>query len=343
MGDPPDELTCQAEHSVYDENDYGLGRVDLRFDGGNDFTLFGENKLHSGFGIKQLQRYQAALRVLPDERSRSGLIAITSDVPSHGELEAGADGWLGAVRWARLYDEGLRDLDIQDDAVRAQWKLLVDVLHDQGDLGLTAVDSDLIRAWSRYEDGQAHLAALLTGIRQRTLDLLRDGLKPKQYSGTGAKDTLADLHFFGKREAVAVKREKSAVWTGFRVPANVDRPTIHLSFWSDGALAFSVEVAPWKAAERLEAGDRQLRTAAAKLAKAGFQGGHWKNEQVWWREYRAKDFLDHDDVSARLLELIEPDLAAIVNSNILAHDFKAAVAGGRGGPPKLKTPKTKKS
>src|SRR4051794_36705084 len=72
MGDPPAELACQAELSVYDEDDYGLGRVDLRFDG-DDFVLFVENKLHSGFGAEQLARYQAALRVLPDERSRAGL------------------------------------------------------------------------------------------------------------------------------------------------------------------------------------------------------------------------------------------------------------------------------
>ena len=50
MGDPPAGLSCQAEHSVYDEYDYGLGRVDLRFDGGDEFTLFVENKLDSGFG-----------------------------------------------------------------------------------------------------------------------------------------------------------------------------------------------------------------------------------------------------------------------------------------------------
>ena len=339
MGDPPAEITCQAEHSVYDEYDYGLGRVDLRFDGDTDFTLFIENKLHSGFGFEQLQRYQAALRVLPDERARSGLIAITSDVPSYGELDAGAEGWLGAVRWARLYDEGLRDLVITDSDVRTQWRLLIDVLHDQGDLGLTAADSELIQAWARYEDGQAHLSALLNGIRQRTLDILRVGLKSKRYSGNSSREALAGLHYFGKREAVPVKREKSTVWTGFRVPANIDRPAVRLSFWSDGAVAFSVEVAPWKAAERLEVGDRQLRIAAGKLAKSGFQSEYWKGEHVWWNEHRAQAFIEFEDVSARLLQLIETDVTAIVESGVLAHDYAAAATGGRGGPPKLKSTK----
>jgi hypothetical protein len=107
MGIPPPQLDCRAEESVYDEHDLGLGRVDLRFDGGEDFTLLVENKLFSGFGHEQLNRYQAALEFLPEERRRSGLVAITRDVPTHGELDAGAERWLGAVRWARLYDEGL--------------------------------------------------------------------------------------------------------------------------------------------------------------------------------------------------------------------------------------------
>lgn len=337
MGEPPAELTCQAEHSVYDEYDFGLGRVDLRFDG-DDFTLFVENKLHSGFGPQQLERYQAALGALPDDRSRVGLIAITADVPSDGELEAGADGWLGAVRWARLYDEGLRDLRISDDDVRTQWRLFVDVLHDQGDLGLTTVDTELIHAWSRYEEGQAHLAALLNGIRQRALDFLHEGLAVKRYSGARGPGTIADFHFFGAREKQPIKTQKSAVWTGFRVPATVNRPTVRLSFWSDGEVAFSVEVGPWKAAERLEAGERQLRTAAGLLAKAGFQGALWYGEYLWWREYRASDFIRHQDVSERLLSLVAADFAAIAESSILSHDFKAASAGGRGGPPKVKAP-----
>ena len=336
MGEPPPELTCQAEHSVYDEYDRGLGRVDLRFDGGSDFTLFVENKLHSGFGPDQLNRYQAALGNLPEERGRAGLVAVTCDVPSHGELDAGAERWLGAVRWARLYDEGLADLPIADPDVRLQWRLLLDILHDQGDLGLTAVDSDLIRAWSRYAEGQMHLTAILTDVRQRVLDILRDRLKAKHRSPLG-REAIAGLHFFGQTENVPVKTEKVAVWTAFRVPANVNLTTVKLSFWTAeaGEPLFSVEVVPWNADQRLEDGDRQLLAAARKLAQAGFQGGHQKGDQLWWTEHKPDEYLSAPDVPARLIELIDKDVSAIVNSGVLAHDLKAAAKGGRGGPPRV--------
>lgn len=192
MGTPPDELGCRAEESVYDEYDFGLGRVDLRFDGGDDFTLFVENKLHSGFGRDQLNRYQAALKTLPEERVRSGLLAITRDVPSQGELDAGAVGWLGAIRWARLYDEGLAYLPIKDPDVRVQWKLLFDVMHTQGDLGLTSVDAELVRAWARYSDGREHLRDLLDNLREGALDIVRDELKRKYRRAGAAKRSPAN-------------------------------------------------------------------------------------------------------------------------------------------------------
>jgi hypothetical protein len=336
MGSPPKELTCRAEHSVYDEYDLGLGRVDLRFDGGDDFTLFVENKLYAGFGAAQLARYQAALKVLPDERKRAGLLAITRDVPSHGELDAGSAGWLGAIRWARLYDEGLRDLPIYDDDVALQWRLLVDILHDQGDLGLTAVNSDLILAWSRYEEGQHHLADILLDVRQKTLDLLRDALATK-HRRMRDRDDIAGLHFFGAVEAVPVKLQKGVVWTGFRVPAGINRPAVSLHIFAadSGRPTFSVEVRPWQAARRLDDGEAQLLGAARKLSKQGFQSALYNHEQVWWTEYGPEAYLDADDVPAKLIEFIEKDVEAIVGSGILKHDLEAAEKGGRGGPPRV--------
>jgi len=345
MGTAPSELTCQAEHSVYDEYDAGLGRVDLRFDGGDDFTLFVENKLHSGFGHEQLLRYQRALKNLPDERSRSGLVAITRDIPSHGELEAGAERWLGAVRWARLYDEGLDKLPIADPDVASQWRSLLVVMHDQGDLGLTKVDSDLIVAWSRYEEGQFHLMDILNDVRQKALDILRRQMKAKHRGAGLALDDIAGLHFFGRTETVPVHREKGAVWTGFRVPASINLDTVRLTFWTkdSGEPVFSVEVVPWHAAQRLEDKNRQLFGTVSKLAKASFQGAPYKGKHVWWTEHKPEEYLDANDVPARLIELIDKDITAIVSSGVLAHDLAAAAAAGRGGPPKVGAKKRRKS
>jgi hypothetical protein len=48
------------------------------------------------------------------------------------------------------------------------------------------------------------------------------------------------------------------------------------------------------------------------------------------------EYLFDDDVPARLLTLIEKDIAAIVESGILSYDLKAAAQGGRGGPPRVR-------
>jgi hypothetical protein len=275
LGEPPADMRCTAEHSVYDAASGPLGRVDLRFDGGDDFTLLVENKLHSPFGDGQLERYHQALACLPPEQTRRGLVAITSHVPAYGELAAGTDGWLGAVRWARLLDEGLSDLPVSDPDVKRQWRLLLDVLDDQGDLGMTAVDVDLIRAWARYEEGRQHLAALLEALRPGAVEVLRAGLRRRRYAKADAVDLLAGPHFFGQREAVTVKREtQRGVWTGLRVPAGINRPAIRLAFYGDGGTpSFAVEVAPWKAGARLAAGEARLKAAGRKLAAAGFEDG----------------------------------------------------------------------
>src|SRR3954453_12147057 len=120
-GGIPGELGCRAEQHLRDTGDISLGRVDLRFDGG-DFTLFVENKLYSGYGNDQVKRYLATLERLPEER-RSGLVAVTRNVPTYGEpkLETQA-GWLGSVRWAHMRG-ALCELPIRDDELRAQWRL----------------------------------------------------------------------------------------------------------------------------------------------------------------------------------------------------------------------------
>ena len=336
LGRVPTKLTCRAEESVYDEFDFGLGRVDLRFDGGTDFTLLVENKLHSGFGKQQLQRYRDALAALPEDRKRSGLIAITRDVPSYGELDAGEPGWLGSIRWARLYDEGLASLPIVDADVAKQWKLFIDILHDQGDLGLTTVQQDLILAWSRYAEGQRHLADILHDVRQRGLDILRDELT-RRHRGHGPRESLSNFHYFGQREAVVVSKDKHSVWTGYRVPARVNRASVRLTFFAqENKPVFMVDVAPWKGSERLEADERQLVTAARKLAKAGFESTEYKREQVWWAEHPAKDFLKARDVPERLVELMKRDISTIVQSGILKYDLHVGGRGRRGGPPRVR-------
>lgn len=56
------------------------------------------------------------------------------------------------------------------------------------------------------------------------------------------------------------------VETGFRVPANVNRPAVKLTFWPEEARPqFLVEVHPWRAAERLEAKEPRLLGRVSQL------------------------------------------------------------------------------
>ena len=55
----------------------------------------------------------------------------------------------GSVRWARLLP-GLRELPVADEQLGEQWRLLLDILDRQGDLGMTRANSELIWAWARY-------------------------------------------------------------------------------------------------------------------------------------------------------------------------------------------------
>lgn len=119
-----------------------------------------------------------------------------------------------------------------------------------------------------------------------------------------------------------------------RVPARINHPTVRMNIWvaDVGRPVFSVEARPWRAVERLDA-ERQIRGAARKLAAARFQAGHAGGEYVWWSEHEANDYLRAEDVPARLLELVEEDITAVVGSGILAGEFAAVLArGGKAAP-----------
>jgi hypothetical protein len=315
LGQVPDELSCVAEHTVHDSKDRSLGRVDLRFDG-EGFVLLVENKLHSEFGDRQLLRYQEALELLP--AGRSGLLAITRNVPSYAELAVRGRGWLGAVRWSALVAD-LRALPIADPAIAAQWPLLIDTLDAQGDLGVTTVDRTLIESWARYLDGREALSDLLDATRERALDLIQAELF-RAYPDRGPEQSLAALLTHGKRGIVAVKREQTRVWTGFTVPAREQvEPALIIQFWMDrlqGAL-FGLRVEPYDGYARERKGEAELKASSTKLLKAGFNG----EGGVSWSEHTTTEFLRDDDVPARLLALLQKDLRAVADSDILRADI----------------------
>lgn len=317
MGRPPAELECKVEHSLRDDVDARLGRVDLRFDGGDDFTLFVENKLHSGFGDLQLERYKAALDLLPVDRRRRGLVAVTRDVPSFGELDPGTDGWLGGVRWAHLLRAGLRDLPVADAEVRGQWPVLLDILDAQGDLGVTRVDATLVNSWASYLDGRKILVDLLDDIRQPVLEIIRRELSAKYpRAGTPGKLCAPLAHGKGK---VVVKTAQSEVRTGYRIPARCKEAVLSAVFYArEGAPHFAIEAWPIDGYARLDRGESSLVKASRQLLRAGFDA----ENGCWWRQHAGTEFLRRKDVSLRLLEFAEADIREIVQSGLLSKDIK---------------------
>jgi hypothetical protein len=146
------------------------------------------------------------------------------------------------------------------------------------------------------------------------------------------------VYSWGSRESVPVHRTSTTVETGFRVPANVNRPAVRLTFCpEEGHPQFIVEVYPWRAAERLAGKDTRLLNAARALSKSGFKDGSSYGEAMWSRAHEPDEYLEASDVPARLIEVVQDDVAAIVGSGILAYDLEAAAMGGRGEPPKVKT------
>jgi len=114
----PHSVICTSERTLHDRDGKSLGRVDLLFEGRDDnvFVVVVENKLYAGFSSGQLARYQAALRIVRGHGGRGGLLALTRDVPTRGELRSGDDEWIGSIRWSRLLPR-LRKMQVADTGV----------------------------------------------------------------------------------------------------------------------------------------------------------------------------------------------------------------------------------
>ncbi len=270
-------------------------------------------------GVKRLR----AIRRLPPDR-RAVLLAVTRAVPAYGESGlAGEKSWLGSVRWAHLRD-GLLSLSPSDPELALDWTRLVTILDEQGDLGMTQVDVELIQAWGRYLEDRDHLTAILDQIWSRATEILRAELY-KRYKSRATDSELVAVDAKGKR----VKREQRRVYFSLCVPAIVLESAIDVQFDNTfGVPHFTCQVRPWEAKTRLEERDPELMRADDELRAHGFQG----NGECWAQVHAPGDYLDADDVPAQLLEMISTDFAQIVASGILDLDVAEGLSKRRGGP-----------
>ncbi len=159
--------------------------MDLRFDEpSGHFSLLAELKLFSGYGESQLERYLEGLDSLAVERS--GLLAVTRDLPQEGENEVSDDArWLGSVRWGRVFDD-LRALELGDPVLGSAWTGLLDILRADGDFGTVMLDADAARAWSRAVEGRDALIAVMNEISGAALEVVRDELAAPEAQPTGS-------------------------------------------------------------------------------------------------------------------------------------------------------------
>lgn len=318
----PEQITCASERSLYDERGSRLGRVDLIFESEEDetFVLVVENKLYSGFGHEQLARYQAGLRFVRGSGARrGGLVALTRDVPTSGELARDEEEWLGSVRWARLLPR-LRRLRAEDDGVNRQWQLLLDVLDEQGDLGMTKIDADAVRAWSKYDAGRLQLRWLLEQIFAETLEHTRCELGTA-HRRRASSESLAALWYAGRARKTLIQQSQAEVQFAISVPASYTEQTLRIGLWFEdpGVIRCGVTVAPRDADRALGQADRSFLRQLQALTSSGFEQAG-KNA-LWFSSHDANEVLDADDAPAALLKLVKQDLTAIARSKILGFDI----------------------
>ncbi len=316
----PTTLRCTRESSLYDlDQDRGLGRVDLRFEEEN-FTLFVENKLGAGYGHDQVKRYLRALELLPSHVPRRGLIAITRDVPGYGEPDPDKNPtWLGSVRWARILED-LRELQPQDSQVAQQWMLLLDLLDEQGDLGMTRVDDQLLRSWGSFLNGRDLVQRLLAEIQGRTGALIEQALTTRYPDRT--IEVLVAPYRRGKHDQVSVVKGGQSVWFGFRVPAAKSSATMVVQFTNQFEdVHFIVEARPEAPEEVLLS--KRFEEACTSLDAAGLSVHPRRRYMA--RVYGPQDYLGEKwpDLPERLLDLIERDVGILIGSGL----FDAEING----------------
>ncbi len=107
------------------------GRVDWQFVGPG-FCLIVEVKLGAAVGEDQLERYLRHPAITKGSVT-GGLVLLTRDRSPITRKIAKKKRWLGQISWRELLPE-LESIEPADPAVRAEWKQLIEVIQQPGDL-----------------------------------------------------------------------------------------------------------------------------------------------------------------------------------------------------------------
>lgn len=338
LGEVPSVLHCRQEASLKSATGDGLGRVDLRFDDDvGEFTLLVELKLHSAYGTDQVERYREALRGLPRDR-RAALLSVTRNIPGVGEPPADTEKWLGSLRWTDIYSP-LRELNIKNKDLAQQWRLLLGLIYEQGDFGVTELDRAEVEGWSAYARTREKLERLIEDLAPKALEELQGLLAHRDVWREMAPEGIATLQTRGQVRKVAFPT-KTTVQTRFSIPAAEGHERLRIQFLGGyDTPAFSVEARRSGAAELLsgqanllpsQAGAEKFANALRSLREDGFK----TDERSYVaRTHGANEWLYGSDagttVGERLLELISRDLYLLAHSGILDPDSGFAADRGQ--------------
>ena len=190
------------------------GRVDWQFVGPG-FCLIVEVKLGAAVGEDQLERYLKH-RAITKGSVTGGLVLLTRDRSPITRKIAKKKRWLGQISWRELLPE-LENIEPADPAVRAEWKQLVEVIQQPGDLVADGV------TWQRKNRtaGQRN-RAILGAAHDGACDFVELNLATRL---GGRPEGRCGTHPPGHRHRDVTYRGDRAV-VGFYVPARSKRPAI---------------------------------------------------------------------------------------------------------------------
>ena len=302
----PAELTCTCEQGVSSLDGTGLGRVDLVFkNAAKSFYLLVENKLASGYGDRQLERYRDAVEA--NAAAHKGLVAITTATPLKGEeIVYGDPVWLGSLRWWQLFD-GLRDIDFENSVVGALWRTYLDLLREQGDFGPMDATADLVHGWAQRDDAERLLFALLTELVEPTCAAIIDAGYPQG----------ASLKYAGKGESVAVVKHRNRPHLKFRVPADGTEERLWVQFYAHkGTARFGVQARYQHPHESLADDERVSRSTTVLQQELGFTCGTDGSGHHWSKFVPVDKVIVGPETHDRLVDLVRTVVHDLVASGL---------------------------
>jgi hypothetical protein len=322
--DPNAKTSCRVEQPLLDQGEL-LGYVDLVLAQPN-LSLFIEVKLYSDYGPQQLPRYLRGI----DPAAGEMLISVTRNVSRYREPPDDAMGWLGSLRWAGLLT-ALCDLPTQGP-VQEQWRLLLEVLEDDGDLGSAGLSPEDVIAYERSEEACARLTDILEQIGIGALHRLRAELS----AGNPEVRSAARFSPRRRRKSSPARRveeldedfpeviaDGEELYLAFEVPAHGPE-RLWIGFYIESGTAwFYIGTGWWEeedppaswTAEWLAASVRWEREVHGGRPSAN-EGG----EPYCHVDYRLSDFTRHADVPGALAGVVDREIPVFVRSGLFQLD-----------------------